>query len=280
MPYGEEEGYIGHWSTAKLDILREYLPIYQNACMRAKHCFYVDAFAGRGEWKVKGTNEVVQGSPKIALTHLEKFTRTYFVEMDEERVKELQSLKDSSAHPFKVKVLQGDANEMLPQIFHEIHPKAPTFVFLDPSADQLKWSAIEHLSKWKTELFILYPYNMTISRYLPQDIDKLRPWGIERLNNFFGCSDWLEVYQDHAGGRRRYLAEALLRLYTGRLKQLGYDYCNVSKCFRTIDAEHGQRLYYMLWVGKHPVGKKIIDSVLKKVENSPQLDLGLDLDTF
>lgn len=278
MTYGEE-GTIGQWSLVKLDILRTYLPAYQAACRRARDCYCIDAFAGKGEWRVRGTDRVVEGSPQIVLDYLGGFTQVFMIEMEAKRARELEYLKERSSHPSKVTVIVGDTNVVLSNALRSIHPKAPTFVFLDPSGDQLQWATIELLAKWQTELFILYPYGMTIARYLKRDPDKQEQWEIDRLNTFFGCENWNETYRDCIAGRRKYLESELLDLYTERLRGLGYKYCFVSRCFRTIDERHGQKLYYMIWVGKHPVGGKIIRSVLGKMESGPQATLGLNLDT-
>lgn len=267
MAYGEKENTVGEWSIDKLAFLDRYLPVFAKAAQKAKHRYYIDAFAGNGEWLHRETGAYVEGSASIALRNVSGFTRQFFVEMDDGRVNNLKGLVDKFKAHDKADVLQGDTNKVLPTLMQKIHKKAPTFVFLDPSGDQLHWSTIECLSEWKTELFILYPYHMTIQRYLPVDKTKQANWQKERLNNFFGTNEWFEIYQSKP---REYLLFDLLELYTKRLESLGYEYRNVSKCFKS---HTGQSLYYMIWVGKHPVGKKIMDWVFEKQD--PQLSLDL-----
>ena len=149
------------------------------------------------------------------------------------------------------------------KVLARIHPAAPTFVFLDPSGDHLRWSTIELLSKWRTELFILFPYNMTLVRYLPRH-RKQEEWQKEHLDAFFGTRDWEEIYK----GERIYLLRRLLDLYTVRLRALGYKHVNISECFKNST---GQNLYYMIWVGKHDAGKKIMDWVFAQQSNQLKL---------
>jgi three-Cys-motif partner protein len=277
LGYGET-GTIGAWSKRKLQLLSDYLPIYLKACRRAQHRYYVDAFAGRGRWKVRGTGEVVEGSPRIALQHLVNFTKVFLVEMDKSKARDLMELKMSSLNADKVEVFIDDANEAVKSIFSKIHPKAPTFVFLDPSGDQLHWSTIDYISHWQTELYVLYPSGMTIMRYLSRD-QKLDDRFVHRLNQFFGCEDWRHLYEHYVGGLREKLPKALLDLYVQRMRDLGYSQFYQSECYRTRTyGSSGQRLYYMIWAGKHEVGGKIMKSISRLIERDDQLELGLSLD--
>jgi three-Cys-motif partner protein len=266
VAYGEKGNTIGEWSIDKLKFLDKYLPTFAKATQRAKHRYYIDGFAGNGEWIHRDTGEYVEGSAAIALKNAEGFTKLHFVEMDKNRSDNLANLVGSFSAGNKTVIHQGDTNTLLPSIMKKIHPLAPTFVFLDPSGDQLNWKTIESLSKWQTELFILYPYHMTIARYLPID-GEIEDWQIERLNKFFGTHDWYEIYLNKP---RNYLLFELLNLYTSRLVNIGYKYCNVSKCFKSTT---GQNLYYMIWVGKHPAGKKIMDWVFKQQEDQLSFDI-------
>lgn len=263
MTYGEKDA-IGRWSLGKLAFLERYLPAYLRATKPAMHRYYIDGFAGRGQWIDKSTGQNVDGSAAIALQHANKFTHLYFIEYEDDRAKNLRTLIDSYGASHKATVYVGDCNEHLPIIMRKINYKAPTFVFLDPSKDQLQWRSLELLSQWKTELFILFPLNMTILRFLPRRGNQ-ENWATERLDRFFGTREWEDIYKNKS---RPYLASELLKLYISRLTNLGYEHINISDIFKS---DTGQSLYYMIWVGKHPVGKKIMDTVFEK--QSPQLKL-------
>jgi three-Cys-motif partner protein len=258
MGYGDKQNTIGEWSIDKLSFIKKYLPIYSKATQKALHRYYIDAFAGNGEWihRVKGGK--VPGSATIALENISGFTNQFFIEMDDARVANLYRLIESFDAKDKAKIYQGDCNTVLPNILMKIHKKAPAFVFLDPSADQVEWETIEFLSKWKTELFILYPYHITIQRFLPKNKNSLKDWQRERLNKFFGTNKWEDIYMEK---HRDYLCFELLELYTNNLRNIGYSYANISEVFKTPG---GQKLYFMIWVGKSPVGKKLMDWVFQQ----------------
>ncbi|WP_169332844.1 three-Cys-motif partner protein TcmP [Effusibacillus pohliae] len=267
MGYGSKENTIGQWSIDKLAFLERYLPAYLKATKTALHRYYIDGFAGRGEWIHRETKEKVAGSATIAFKYAEQFTKLHFCELEEDRVQDLKKLAKQHNVTDKVQFHQGDCNIVLPSIMRSIHPTAPTFVFLDPSGDHIHWSTIETLALWRTELFILYPYHMTLLRYLPRDPRRQEGFQKERLNKFFGTDEWEEIYRCKP---RTYLLFGLLDLYTRRLQEVGYPYCYVSKCFKSTT---GQKLYYMIWVGKHKAGKNIMDWVYKQQSNQISLDI-------
>jgi three-Cys-motif partner protein len=60
---------IGPWSEVKLDILRDYASPYSRVvAANGFHHLYIDAYAAGGEHISRRTNEIVQGSPRIALS--------------------------------------------------------------------------------------------------------------------------------------------------------------------------------------------------------------------
>lgn len=258
MAYGKED-VIGNWSLDKLEFLKKYIPAYLKATAKATHKYYIDGFAGRGKWIERNSGKIIDGSAAIALKYADLFTHIHLVEFEEERAEQLKKIAFECNAVKKTTIHIGDCNHHLPHIINTIHDKSPTFIFLDPSSDQLHWSTIVTLSKKRTELFILFPLNMTILRYLPKN-GLLKPWAREHLDPLFGSNEWEAIYRT-ARLRRGELAQALLDLYTKNLQALGYKHINISRIFKN---DGGQRLYYMIWVGKHPVGKKIMDTIFEQ----------------
>ncbi|WP_153123215.1 three-Cys-motif partner protein TcmP [Peribacillus tepidiphilus] len=254
MAYGEHYDEIGQWSVDKLKFIEDYLPHYLRATKKAYHRYYIDCFAGKGKWIHKDTKQIIDGSPAISMKYKDQFTKLFYIEMDTDRCKSLEELvKENNC--INAEIINGDCNIEIEGILNRIHPRAPTFVFVDPSADQVSFLMMEKLSKWKTELFILFPYQMTIRRYLPVNIKSLTDWGVERLNKFFGTNEWINIYKTTS---RNYLLDKMLKFYTNRLKDLGYEYIHISDVFKV---HGGPDLYMMIWVGKHPVGEKIMRKV-------------------
>ena len=71
----------GVWAKAKLDYVNRYMAVFETS-MRQKweKRNYIDIFAGPGKNLVRDTNEVLLGSPLLALTTQYPFTGYYFVD--------------------------------------------------------------------------------------------------------------------------------------------------------------------------------------------------------
>ncbi|WP_416149454.1 three-Cys-motif partner protein TcmP [Salipaludibacillus sp. HK11] len=252
MAYGKNDDKVGQWSVDKLALLKKYIPIFTKATQKAHHRYYIDCFAGKGEWIHKETNKKVEGSAVIAMKHAKEFTHIYLIEFDKQRVNHLNKLAEKYSCTDKVTILHGDCNEKIHTVMNHINKKAPTFVFLDPSKDQIKWKTIEFLSKWKTELFMLFPYHMFLNRMLPTDKSKITKNNINRMNEFLGTDEWQPIYYDKV---RVYYFSEIYDLYSSRINNLGYTYIYLSNVFRV---QNGPNLYYMIFAGKHKAGMDIM----------------------
>ncbi|GEA17543.1 hypothetical protein E306M_06770 [Moorella sp. E306M] len=269
MGYGDEEGQVGEWAKEKLRYLQSYLPSFTKATKKAKSRYYIDGFAGTGKWIVRETGEEIKGSAQIALETNPPFSKCFFIEKDASRADKLKELQ--ARYPSRAsEVICGDCNEVMPLILRQISPYAPTFVFLDPSGAHIKWSTIQLLSKYRTELFINFPLQMDLQRRLPNDPAKLNPNDIDTLNAYFGSEAWKDIYsRKFSLEYPRYSALSLMELYVSGLKELGYKYVHYSDAIRN---SRRVKLYYLIWVGKHPVGEEIMRHVLR-VQFNPQLSL-------
>jgi len=269
--YGEEEGLVGEWAQEKLQYLQAYLPSFTTAAKKALQCYYIDGFAGQGDWIGRRSGERIVGSPLIAVSTEPPFTKCYFIERDPRRCRALeQRLREYPRDRYEI--IQGKLHQVIGSVLEQIDPRAPTFVFLDPSGLSVRWSTIELLARWKTELFINFPFHHAIQRLMPKNPARFRASHITLLNEVFGSTEWQELYRQSLG--RRYRPGEFIELYKRRLRELGYVFTIHSK---TIKTETGLPLYYLIWVGKHPVGRKIISHVLHQ-QFDPQRHLPLEPD--
>lgn len=87
---------VGAWTRDKHDILRRY--VAATRATRAKYlppnpggAAFIDLFAGPGRARVRGTKEVIDGSPLIAMGHVEHpFGKLVLCEADPENVAALR----------------------------------------------------------------------------------------------------------------------------------------------------------------------------------------------
>lgn len=267
MGFGDDG--VGEWSQLKLQYLSSYLSCFTKATARAMHRYYIDGFAGKGKWPLRNSKKEIKGSPLIALDTEPRFTKCFFIEKNQDNVNNLIKVsKEYSNREFEVIV--GDCNVKMKDVLEVINKRAPTFVFLDPTAGHLSWETIELLSQWQTELFINFPLHMDLLRNLPNNRSKLKKRNEDKLNMVFGGQKWKGIYdRKFALSGARFSSWNLMELYITGLKELGYSYINYSD---VIKNSSGQKLYYMIWAGKHQVGGKIINYVLKR-QFKEQLDI-------
>jgi len=257
VPYAED-GFVREWSLQKLALLGKYLPAFRTACKTARECYYIDGFAGVGYWKHPRTGELVPGSPAIALATEPPFTKCFFVEADKDRARELEKRLQANFPNREFEVHHGRCHEVMPSILSQINKRSPTFVFLDPSGPHHAWSTNVLLSQWRTELFMLFPYNMAIVRLMPGS-GKIEERSRELLDFVYGPLPWWEIYQERVKGKWSESTTKFIEVYLKGLRELGYPHVLMSGVVKNMT---GQPLYYLIWVGKHPAGKAIMSHVL------------------
>ena len=104
---------IGIWTQIKLEIVQKYAKSYSTILdgqERIRRHLYIDAFAGLGVHKLKATGNLVPGSPTIALDVTPPFSEYHFIDLDEQRVENLQRISEEREN---VKVHKGDCNSLL-----------------------------------------------------------------------------------------------------------------------------------------------------------------------
>src|SRR5205085_553652 len=112
-------GEVGAWSGEKLRLLRCYLGDetrsggFLPATGKAGARFYLDLFAGPGRNRIRATNEVIDGSPLIAVKGgPPSFTHLYWIDADKRNASSLAA--HCADFPGRnITVLCGDANEVV-----------------------------------------------------------------------------------------------------------------------------------------------------------------------
>jgi len=249
---------VGSWTQDKLKILRQYLPGYLLATTRARERIYVDAFAGPGLNRLRGTRRVIDGSPLIGLdacaSNETTFDRLFFVERDPALAAELCGIVNTRDKTQRANVIVGDVNEELPKLVAKLPLRSPIFVFVDPDGIEPRWTTVEAIAPWQTELLINFPLGMSIKRNLDS----------AKVTEYFGTDRWRGLWNLTGPGRTR----ALLQLYKERLGELGYLY--TTQHDRLVKTSGGRHLYYLVFVSKVDVAKRIMTWVLSQPDSAGQ----------
>jgi three-Cys-motif partner protein len=140
-----------------------------------------------------------------------------------------------------------------------ISKRSPTLVFLDTAGIDPKWSTVARLREWQVEFLINFPLGMSINRN--PDSDKTRA--------YFGSSDFIPLLRKRGTGKAR----DLLDLYKKQLASLGF--VHTTEDDRLVKTQNGKRLYYLVFVGKHPAGQTIMNAVFRQPDARGQGRLGI-----
>ena len=152
----------GTWAKTKLDYLRRYINVFENAMYAKWPCRnYVDLQAGPGKNAIRGTDEVVLGSPLLALTADHPFTSYHFIEYDVRNVDALTQRCSRSPNSNLVSIYSGDCNVLVDNIVTSLKRDEATSLnlgFLDPEGFELRWSTVAAIAAVRRmDLIINYP---------------------------------------------------------------------------------------------------------------------------
>ena len=128
------------------------------------------------------------------------FKHLIFMEPDQARFQALLRLQEDDN---RVECLQGDANELLPQIFNRpawrrtgsAKGRQRGVVFLDPYGMQVSWTTLDVLAKTqRVDVWYLFPLG-AVNRQLARDASAIDKHKETALNRLFGGFEWrTELY--------------------------------------------------------------------------------------
>ena len=297
-PKGNSDNHldVGPWAQEKLDCLQKYLQAYTAILgkQQFKGYFYIDAFAGPGTLKVRkeqtddpaqqsllelsedAANDVgetlyINGSPNVALKINPSFTHYVFVELDQERVLQLEALKAEHEGPDRrIRIRNADCNTYLRELLRNTRGQWRQWrgvIFLDPFGMQVPWETIAEIGRTKSiEVFINFPVGMAIQRLLRRSGD-FTPAQRSKLDQYFGTSEWYELLYrqqpDMFGENRTKIqnsSDVLVKWYCRRLKEA---FGHVSSA-REICSTQGHPLYYLIFAGPNKTGMRIANDILRQ----------------
>lgn len=134
---------------------------------------------------------------------------------------------------------------------------------------QLRWETVvalaSHRRTLRMEQLILYPYDMAVARLF--SLAGANPTISRRLTSFYGDESWrAELEQSVKAQERTEERRArFVRLYAGKLRQLGYKFVET---FGPLSYKR-RPLYHVIFASDHSVGAKIMHDVWAKTRFVP-----------
>jgi three-Cys-motif partner protein len=259
------------WSRRKHEVFEGYAPQFSRILGRDRGPIYlVDAFAGGGSY---GNGEQREdGSPLLAAKIAKELAERGFyslrcinVEADPGEFADLA--ESTAAYRRFVDNRQGRFAEHADQILRDVGVR-PTLVFLDPfGVGGLDWTTLEKLGNrardLKTELLINFnaPKFDRHAGWLDSFGRKPREAFIALLNRTCGTDEWQAIWDEPLPKDERY--QRIMQFYLGRI-------CTTFKfggaAYPVHAVENEQLKYYLLYLTRHPLGLRIMSSILYGVE--------------
>ena len=175
---------------------------------------YIDAFAGTGyreerreeeQQERQGlpfpdlaepeTQELIEGSAKLALQTQPSFDKYIFIERNAGRCLQLEGLKYEFPSLAKlIDIRCGDANVRIRDICDANWESHRAVLFLDPYGMQVEWKTIEAIAATRAiDLWLLFPLGMGVNRLLTKSGEIPTPWR-KRLDDLLGTEAWYDEF--------------------------------------------------------------------------------------
>jgi three-Cys-motif partner protein len=220
---------------------------------------YIDAFAGTGyreerredeqqtqqgllfpDLAERETQELIEGSAKLALRTEPRFDKYIFVERNPGRCQQLKILKEEfPALAADIDIRCGDANVQIRQICRGDWKSHRAVFFLDPYGTQVEWKTIQAIAATGAiDLWLLFPLGMGVNRLLTKSGDIPMAWRrrlddllgtaarydefykVQRTPTLFG-SDQEHIVKASMATIGRYFVERLKKIFLGVVEKPG-----------------------------------------------------------
>jgi three-Cys-motif partner protein len=216
---GSAHRFGGDWTTAKLDVVANYLSAYTTALKHQpskEQPFvkaYIDAFAGTG-YRVPSNKPdeaagqllfpdladaapqgLLEGSAVRALKTEPRFDHYLFIERSEDRCRQLEQLKQQyPSLAGSIRVFNGEANQEIRTLCSKDWSWRRAVLFLDPYGMQVEWETLRAIAATQAiDLWLLFPLGIGVNRLLTRSGDIPVAWR-RRLDLLLGTEDWFDAF--------------------------------------------------------------------------------------
>jgi three-Cys-motif partner protein len=280
LPRGEDDGLpimdVGSWAREKYVRVWMYDQLFSTG-MKNKwdERVYVDLFAGPGFSQIKGTKEILHGSPLLALDVADRFDRYVFCEKDADYLEALKKRVARIAPGVDARYVAGEADVEVARILENIPAAGPThtvltFVFVDPFSVEFKFETIRRLATRFADFLIVLALHMDANRNLRT---YLKPSN-QRIELFLDDADWRAKWAIAEKQGRAFTA-FLARGYAEAMERLKYRKTSLEQMYHVKSGENNKNLplYYLAFFSRAGLGYTYWDEVLKYT-GDPEFDFG------
>jgi len=265
---------VGRWSGDKLYYVRAYLELFSRAMHKkfpVRH--YIDLFAGPGRCRFDDDSGEIDGSPLVALSLSQPFTKYHFVEANPNALDALKRRVSARAAHVDVTFYGADANKAIDSLRDAIPQKALTVVVIDPTGLHLHFESLRRLvSARRMDLIYLFPEGMAAKRNIAKFLKQDR----SALDDTLGSRAWRRRVPTAAVLARLDQLEALHRplveLLRSQLGTLGYQNVSLGEEILIRSVSRNLPLYYLVFASKDRLGHTFWN-MIRKTDAAGQTEL-------
>jgi three-Cys-motif partner protein len=249
---------VGPWASEKHERLRKYVDSFRS--VRAMFlppkgtggAAYIDLFSGPGRSQVEGTGEFIDGSPIVAYKAAQlsgtRFSDLHFNDLDPDNMQVLR--QRIIGFGGAAQYYNEAAETAVDRITYALNPAGLHFAFLDPyNLENLPFSIIAKLAKLpRMDMLIhvsIFDLQRNLRRYLTDGriLDAFMP----------GWQAAVDPKRTDQAVRTQ-----LLHHWLGLIKGLG---TTPADGIELVSATGGQRLYWLVFVSAHSLGRKLWNDI-------------------
>ena len=270
------------YTKNKLEAVEHYLGMFSKSMKnkRWRSLNYIDLQSGPGKVSVRGSEQVLLGSPLLALTSEKGFSRYFFVDNNQDYVNDLSERVSVSERANQVDLRRGDCNTVVNDIVKKLKQCDKIFLkgkwsslnlaFLDPEGLELHWSTVEKLASVNHMDLII---NFSTSGFTRNAKMAIEMGNTETIDRFFGTIDWKETYSRVSNEDGNRIRREMLDFYKGNLVALGYQYVfdDLVPDELVVKNIKGVQLYTLFGVSKHKLGGKFWQESISQIRGQKKL---------
>lgn len=266
---------VGYWSEVKLDIIKEYAAAYSRILSAQKNPalehIYIDAFAGAGIHVSRTSGQFIAGSPMNALLVNPPFRQYHFIDLDENKIEELENLANKRSDVF---IYHGDCNLiLLNNVLHQVKWEEfrRALCILDPYGLHLNWRIVALAGSMRSvEIFLNFPVADINRNVLWRDRKGVSSEQIRRMNTYWGDESWKEVtYIPSPQGElfgppeeQKVSNEIIAEAFRKRLNEVaGFRYVPSPIAMRN---SRNAIVYFLYFASQKPVAEEIVQHIFNK----------------
>jgi three-Cys-motif partner protein len=279
LPACEDDGLpipeVGAWALEKYRRVWYYDQIFSTG-MKAKwdQRVYIDLFSGAGLARVRGSGEIVAGSPILSLRVKDPFTKYIFCEEQADLLDALRTRVEQEAPEANVDYVLGDVNQVVDKVVEKIPSFGQgntqlSFCFVDPFSVNLSFETIQALGGPRNmDFLILLALGMDANRNLGVYLDESHG----RIERFLGDPEWREKWQEAESSGFSFIYFLALR-YIEAMRTLGYVETTPDQMHAVRSETKNLGLYYLAFFSKAKLGGRFWKEVLHYSDDQ----LGLEI---